>query len=300
MIGAILFGILSYFVSIGVIYITNQRVIHFITKMGYTIKNGDKSSLYNEIDAPSTYITKFMLFCPYLNVIGSLLEGILTVTVIDDIISDLLEEDIIAPLSKQEKIDFEKQNQSLKAAFSIVDNRERDYEYLNTFKLEKRNVMRINEDCQNQFQEPLDKILSSDISVSYKIELLRILKYCIIHKISNLNIDCLLESISLDNKLVDPYYIQLFYFEENFEQESMILLITVVNEIICHNDLDDVQKKYFLSAISKVIGAKIKKKNVKLLFDFRFDPNDIYAIDISVKEIEDSKTRKLKQKKRNT
>lgn len=289
---------MSYLISLGVIHITNQKVIHLLAQYGYTIKNGDKSLLYEEIDAPLTHFTGFMFFLPYINIIISLLQGIVNLLAIDDIICALVEDDIIMPFSQQERNYYEENGETFITALTIILRKEQEYEWETIYQLEKENAIQTNHSNLNLYQAQLDKILTSEVELVYKTELLRIFRYCLGHKILNFDVGKLLSSIQNDDKLVVTSYIQLFHLEPYTDEASMICLITTLNGVINCDSLSSSEKKDYLDSIYQLSLKKIRKNGKGAIqICLEGEPDNEEEILISIIEKPKKKRHYIKKRK---
>lgn len=289
----IILGILSYIISLEVTHITHQKFIKLLADSGYTIKNGDKLSLYEEIDAPTNYISKVMLFLPYVNILASCYESVITINALEYEIDELLDMDIITPLTIMEKNYYESHDKSIESALEIISNREREFDTQNTYQLEKNNAIKTIkkvEEKQSSYYQDYEKILSSNIDKLYQIELFRILRYCITNKIDNLNMNNLISSIQNNDNIVDPYYLKICYLETLIAGNSMVHLITSMNQIINMEHIETPEKEFYLKQIYDTLEQRIKKNKLLTVY-LEIDSQDLS------KTIIETKSNKKERKK---
>lgn len=290
----IIIVITTYLASLGIYYATNQKILNLITKDGYTPKNGDLNSLWYELNIPNTQLTRVMAFFPYTNLIASLIEGIINLKTYDEILIDLKQKDIIVPMNQEEKQYFKLKEETFKASTEITIARERELECQNNYSIEENALKEQLLNNQKYYKE-IDLISNSKISYQYKIELLNILKYCITNNINNLNISELIKSIERKDNIVNPLYLQLFYLENEVDNESLKTIIYSINKIINNTEVDTLEKENYLNQIVTVIYSYLKelskkeKQNLDLKINLDIDTNNIENSDFTIKKVKTTK-----------
>ena len=113
--------------------------------------------------------------------------------------------------------------------------------------------------------------------------------------INNLNISELIKSIERKDNIVNPLYLQLFYLENEVDNESLKTIIYSINKIINNTEVDTLEKENYLNQIVTVIYSYLKelskkeKQNLDLKINLDIDTNNIENSDFTIKKVKTTK-----------
>ena len=242
-------GIGSYFISNFIDNKTKNIVLNYITSYNYTIKNGKHNVLNEYIHIyPICNILKYI---PFINVINSGIEGIVTLNNIDGIFEELKSDGFLSILSKDEIDAYNETENKEKIALEIMDLRE-------SFSNKEKIIKGFTSDEEDLLI--LDKIKKSNIENINKICLLKVLEYNINNNIKNINYNKLIDYAKFFLDFNYSNYYKIFNLNVPnylYEKDSYNKILLEANKII-NTDLKIEDKDQILESMVKMIIDEVR------------------------------------------
>ena len=283
----------SYIISIGINRMTNKRMIEMIMDRGYGAKDGDSDNLIYELERPNFRFSQILMYFPYINIFVTMLESITNLNEFDIIFEELKDMKIISKFDSAEKEIYDRtySNNVIKRI-----NKNRKEEKINE---ERYNI------CEYSFKhnikdnkniEELNRITDSQLYYRYKIQLLEILKFSILNNVNNYNLDNMIKSIQNNDYLFLTYYYKIFELKDNFTDEGLANILSLLNIILNDNNINHSKKYDYMELIYNKLKyyANKNKKRYKLNCSVYLNEKDYDKCTINIKKVKVLKNEHIK------